>query len=63
MFNRFKTARMVTVVSALALLVAVAAEAQGLADRDAKEIADYVLTDAALGKYTQAVRKLQPLMG
>jgi len=61
MFNRLKTARMVTVVSALALLVAVAAEAQGLADRDAKEISDYVLTDAALAKYTQAVRKLQPL--
>ena len=61
MFNRFKAARMVTVVSALALLVAVAAEAQGLADRDAKEIADYVLTDGALTKYVQAVRKLQPL--
>jgi len=61
MFNRLKTARMVTVVSALALLVAVAAEAQGMADRDAKEISDYVLTDAALAKYTQAVRKLQPL--
>lgn len=62
MFNRFKTAPLVTIVSALALLVPMAAEAQGLADRDAKEISDYVLTDAALAKYTQTVRKLQPLM-
>jgi hypothetical protein len=61
MFNRFKTARMVTVVSALALLVPMAAGAQGLADHDTKEIAGYVLTDAALTKYAQAVRKLQPL--
>ncbi len=61
MFNRFKTSPLVTIVSALALLVAVAAEAQGLTDRDTKEISDYVLTDAALTKYTQAVRKLQPL--
>jgi len=61
MFNRFKTAPLVTIVSALALLVPMAVEAQGLTDRDAKEISDYVLTDAALAKYTQAVRKLQPL--
>lgn len=61
MFNRFKTARMVTVVSALAFLVPMAAGAQGLADHDTKEIAGYVLTDAALTKYAQAVRKLQPL--
>jgi len=61
MFNTFKAMLAVTGAFALALLVAVAAEAQGLADRDAKEISDYVLTDAALAKYTQAVRKLQPL--
>lgn len=61
MFNRFKAARMVTVVSALAFLVPMAAGAQGLADHDTKEIAGYVLTDAALTKYAQAVRKLQPL--
>ena len=30
---------------------------------DTKEIADYVLTEAALKKYTQAVRNLQPFMG
>ncbi len=62
MFNRFKTAPLVTIVSALALLVPMAVEAQGLTDRDAKEISDYVLTDGALTKYAQAVRKLQPLM-
>lgn len=61
MFNRFKTARIVKVVSALALLVSMVAEAQGLADRDTNEIAGYVLTDAALTKYAQSVRKLQPL--
>lgn len=61
MFNTFKAMLAVTVVFALALLVPMAAGAQGLADRDAKEVADYVLTDAALTKYAQAVRKLQPL--
>lgn len=40
-----------------------AAGAQTLADRDAKEVADYVLTDAALAEYAQASHKLQPLMG
>jgi hypothetical protein len=45
------------------LLVPLVAGAQNLADRDAKEVADYVLTDAALKKYTQAVRNLQPFMG
>lgn len=43
------------------VLAPVAAGAQSLGDRDAKEIADYVLTDAALAKYTKAVHKLQPL--
>ncbi len=37
------------------------AEAQNLADRDTKEIADYVLTDAGLAKYRQAVQKLEPV--
>lgn len=60
MSNTFKTAPTVTVAFALALLAPMAA-AQNLADRDAKEVADYVLTEAALVKYTQAVRKLEPL--
>ena len=43
------------------MLAPMAAEAQNLADRDAKEVADYVLTEAALDKYTKAVHKLHPL--
>ena len=53
----------VTVAFALAMLVPMAAAAQNLADRDAKEVADYVLTESTLKKYTQAVRNLQPVMG
>jgi hypothetical protein len=58
MFNMFKTALVVTLAFSLA---PVASEAQSLGDRDSREIADYVLTDAALAKYAQALRKLQPL--
>lgn len=61
MTNTFKTACGVTAAFALALLAPLAAEAQNLADRDAKEVADYVLTEAALAKYTKAVHKLHPL--
>lgn len=61
MSNTFKTACTVTIAFALALLTPMAAEAQNLADRDAKEVADYVLTEAALAKYTKAVHKLHPL--
>lgn len=63
MFKTFQTALAATVTCALALLTPMAAEAQRLADRDTNEIAGYVLTDAALAKYTKAVHKLQPLMG
>jgi hypothetical protein len=52
-----------TVACALALLAPPVAAGQNLADRDAKDVADYVLTDAALKKYTQAVRNVRPLMG
>jgi len=61
MSNTFKNACTETAAFALALLAPMAAEAQNLADRDTKEVADYVLTDEALAKYTKAVRKLQPL--
>lgn len=60
MLNTFQTTLAVTI--ALALLAPMAAEAQDLADRDAEEVADYVLTDAALAKYTKAVHKLQSVM-
>ena len=62
MFNSFQTTLAVTVAFALALLTPAWAGAQNLADRDTKEIAAYMLTDAALAKYTLAVHKLQPLM-
>lgn len=61
MFNVFQTTFTVTVAFALALSAPLVAGAQNLADRDAKEVADYVLTDTALAKYTRAVRSLQPL--
>jgi len=60
MFEPFRIAIGLIVVF---VLVPMAADAQNPADRDAKEIAGYVLTDAALAKYSLAVRKLQPLMG
>lgn len=55
MFQTFQTGVAIIVVC---LLTPMAAEAQNLADRDAKEVADYVLTDATLSKYAQAVSKL-----
>jgi len=58
MLSTLKIALAVTVAFVLAPM---AAGAQSLGDRDAKEITDYVLTDAALAKYTKAVQKLQPL--
>jgi hypothetical protein len=61
MTNTFKATCTVTAALALALLAPMAAEAQNLADRDVKEVADYVLTEAALAKYTNAVHKLHPL--
>ena len=46
--------------AAAALLMAGAAAAQ---DRDSQEVANYVLTDAALGKYTKASKDLAALPG
>lgn len=63
MFNTFRTTLAIPAAFALALSAPLVTEAQSLADRDAKEVADYVLTEAALAKYTQAVHKLKPLMG
>jgi hypothetical protein len=62
MVNTFGTTFAVPVAIALILLAPLVIEAQILADGDAKEIADYMLTEPALAKYTQAVHKLQPLM-
>jgi hypothetical protein len=58
-----RTTLVLSMVTALSLLVPVRGDAQHSPDPDTKEIADYVLTDGALKKYTQAVRNLQLLMG
>ena len=63
MIHSFKITLAIPVAFTFALLAPVAGEAQNLADRDTKEVADYVLTEAALAKYRQAVAKLHPLMG
>ena len=62
MIDTFGTALAVPVAFLLMLLAPVVVEAQNPADRDAKEIADYMLTEPALAKYKQAVHKLQPLI-
>lgn len=60
----FQTFRITLAISvAFALLVPVVGDAQSLADRDTREVADYMLTEAALAKYAKAVHRLQPLMG
>jgi hypothetical protein len=63
MLISFQTTLASGIVVALALLSPASVEAQNLSDGDSYEIANYVLTDAALARYTQAVHKLQPLMG
>ena len=62
MIDTFGTALAVPVAFLLMVLAPVVVEAQNPADRDAKEIADYMLTEPALAKYKQAVHKLQPLI-
>ena len=52
MIHSFKITLAIPVAFAFALLMApVAGEAQNLADRDTEEVADYVLTEAALATY------------
>lgn len=54
-----KLIRVYAVLLAAAVLLAPAVSvAQGIADRDAREISSYVLTEAALSKYTQASKSL-----
>ena len=55
MFKAFRTSVAIIVVCFLAPMVA---EGQTLADRDVKKVTEYLLTDAVLAKYAQAVRKL-----
>jgi hypothetical protein len=49
------------IAAGLALMVAPPLGAQTGADRDAREISSYQLTDAGLAKYSQATRNLAPL--
>ena len=58
-FNRIRTV-LVTVASVV-LLAPVVSIAQGSPDRDAREISSYVLTEAALAKYTRATSNLGDL--
>ena len=62
MIDTFGAALAVPVAFLLMLLAPVVIEAQNPADQDAKEIADYMLTEPALAKYKQAVHKLEPLI-
>ena len=62
MIDTFGTALAVPVAFLLMLLAPVVIEAQNPADRDAKGIADYMLTEPALAEYKQAMHKLQPLI-
>jgi hypothetical protein len=61
MFCQHPNRTAVGVVALAALLSSAAAVAQNPADRDLREISSYVLTDAGLAKYTQAVKNLGPL--
>jgi hypothetical protein len=63
MFQTLRTPLAIASAFALALLAPVMGGAQNLTDRDSTEVAGYVLTEAVLAKYAQAVRKLQPVMG
>lgn len=59
MIHSFKITLAIPVAFAFALLLApVAGEAQNLADRDTEEVADYVLTEAALATYRQALARV-----
>jgi hypothetical protein len=59
MFQRLRTTLAVSAAFAFSLLAPEMGGAQNLTDRDTREVADYVLTDAALAKYRQAVLKLE----
>lgn len=61
MFNQNRNRTAIWIVAAAVLLASASLIAQDLADRDSKEISSYVLTEAGLAKYTQAVKNLGPL--
>ena len=60
MSNHYR--RTTALLVAVALLTPAVSTAQNKPDRDTREIMSYVLTEAALAKYSQANQKLAPLM-
>jgi len=58
MSHQYRRWTAVCVAIAAVLFTSAACLAQGFADRDAREIGSFVLTDAGLAKYTQAVKNL-----
>ena len=58
-FNRIRT--ILAAVASVLLLAPFESVAQGFADRDAREISSYALTEAALAKFTQATSNLGAL--
>lgn len=61
MFSKHRMHSTLIGAALAAVLVPAAAAAQGIADRDTREVQSYVLTEAALAKYTQATKNLGPL--
>jgi len=61
MGNQHRIRSALWVSAATTLLASAVSLAQNVADRDAKEIGAYVLTEGVLAKYTQAVKNLGPL--
>jgi hypothetical protein len=61
MCNRHRRLISLLATMATGLLAPAAAMAQDFPDADTREIASYVLTDAGLAKYTQAVHNLDAL--
>jgi len=59
---RMRSAASAALGLAVGLLLASLSIAQSLPDRDTQEVSSYVLSEAALAKYTRAVANLQPLM-
>lgn len=58
-FNRIRT--VLAAVASVLLLAPLASVAQGFPDKDAREISAYVLSEAALAKYTRATANLGSL--
>lgn len=61
MFNQHRIRTTLWGAAAIALLASATSIAQGFAERDSREIGSYVLTDAGLAKYQQAIKNLGPL--